>query len=165
MKAVYIVPGSGGGFYCQNCLRDGALVQALRARGHDVILVPMYLPLFLDEADSATGVPVFYGAVSVYLKEKIPLLRRLPAGLLRWLDSRPMLEMAARRAGSTEAAGLEGLTLSVLRGEEGRQARELTELVDWLAAEVRPNVVHLSNGLLVGLAREIRQRLGAPVVC
>ena len=35
MKVVHIVPGSGGTFYCQNCMRDGALVQALRRAEHE----------------------------------------------------------------------------------------------------------------------------------
>ena len=30
MKNCHLVPGSGGTFYCQNCLRDYAMVRALR---------------------------------------------------------------------------------------------------------------------------------------
>ena len=45
MKIVHIIPGTGGAFYCGNCLRDSHLVKALRTIGHDVIKVPMYLPL------------------------------------------------------------------------------------------------------------------------
>ena len=33
----------------------------------------------------------------------------------------------------------------MLRGEEGRQRKELDKLVDWLARDVRPDVVHLYN--------------------
>jgi glycosyltransferase involved in cell wall biosynthesis len=57
------------------------------------------------------------------------------------------------------------LTLSVLRGEDGRQRKELEKLVDWLADELRPQAVHLSNVLLAGLARPIARRLGVPVIC
>ena len=36
MNIVHIVAGSGGGFYCQNCVRDIGLVKALQAAGHEV---------------------------------------------------------------------------------------------------------------------------------
>ena len=45
MRIVQITPGSGDNFYCENCLRDVALVRAMRNLGHDVLMVPMYLPL------------------------------------------------------------------------------------------------------------------------
>jgi hypothetical protein len=48
MKIIQITPGSGDAFYCENCLRDAWLVQALRRLGHDAILAPLYLPVRLD---------------------------------------------------------------------------------------------------------------------
>jgi glycosyltransferase involved in cell wall biosynthesis len=58
------------------------------------------------------------------------------------------------------------MTLSMLRGESGRQAAELQRLVDWLAgAGFRADVVHLSNALLLGMAAELKRRLGAAAVC
>ena len=30
MRILHLVPGSGGTFYCQNCLRDRTMVRALR---------------------------------------------------------------------------------------------------------------------------------------
>jgi glycosyltransferase involved in cell wall biosynthesis len=165
MKIVHIVPGSGDTFYCQNCLRDGSLIASLRARGHDIIVVPMYLPLFTDRPDVTGDSPVFYGAVSIYLKEKFPLLRRMPRKIKSFLDSPGVLEYAARKARSTRARGLERMTISVLQGEDGRQAAELEHLVQWLSAETKPDIVHLSNALLAGLARRIKQELHVPVVC
>jgi glycosyltransferase involved in cell wall biosynthesis len=41
----------------------------------------------------------------------------------------------------------------------------VAKLAAWLAADVRPDVVHLSNALLIGLARAIRQATAAKVVC
>ncbi len=164
MKIVHVVPGSGGSFYCENCMRDTALVKALQRTGHDVLMVPMYLPLFGDHTDKHEA-PVFFGAVNLYLKEKLPAYRRAPRWLQRLLDSGPVLKWAARHSGSTRATGLEDLTLSMLRGESGRQAAELTQLIDWLKNEVNPDVVHLSNALLIGLARQIKSRLHVPVVC
>jgi len=165
MKIIHIVPGSGGSFYCQNCLRDNMLVKALRQLGHDVVVAPMYLPFSSDGPSAAERGPVFYGAVSLYLKQLFPVLRKAPRWCERLLNSRRMLDWAAKRAGSTRARGLEELTLSVLRGEDGDQAEELGELVSWLSREGAPDVVHLSNALLAGLARRIKTELHAPVVC
>lgn len=38
--------------YCGNCFRDNALVTALRRQGHDTLMVPLYLPMTLDEMDT-----------------------------------------------------------------------------------------------------------------
>ncbi|MCK5330908.1 MAG: glycosyl transferase, partial [Candidatus Marinimicrobia bacterium] len=88
MKIVHIVPGMGGSFYCENCVRDGDLVNGLRALGQDVILVPLYLPLSVDGELVETGAPLFFGAISTYLKERFPLLRKLPWWSGKLLDSR-----------------------------------------------------------------------------
>ena len=58
------------------------------------------------------------------------------------------------------------MTLSMLRGEAGNQARELDELIDWLRkAEPHTDVVCLSNALLLGQARRLKSELRSPVVC
>lgn len=166
MKIVHIIPGTGDVFYCQNCMRDKELVMALRERGHDVVLVPMYLPLFTEGEDmGAPHIPVFYGAVGVYLAQVLPGFRFLPKSIRSHLDSRRLLAWVARRAGTTRAHGLEEMTLSVLSGENGGQKEELDRLVSWLANAEKPDVVHLSNALLLGLAGRIRRDLGVPVVC
>ena len=164
MRIITIIPGSGGTFYCQNCQRDLALVHALRELGHDVLTVPLYLPL---GAVQDAG-PSFYGAVSLYLRHRFPRLDwMLPAGIWRALDAQPVLRLAARLSGSTQAGGLADLTLSMLRGEEGRQAAELDRLASWLhdVPGERPDVVLLSNALLLGLARRLKAATGAPVIC
>jgi glycosyltransferase involved in cell wall biosynthesis len=165
MRIVQIVPGSGGSFYCQNCLRDNSLVTALRALGEAVTLVPMYLPMLADQQGPGSTAPVFYGAVNLYLQQRFPWLRRVPRGLAKLLDSPALLRCAARKAGSTRARGLAEMTLSMLRGEDGQQSAELERLVSWLAAEEKPDVVHLSNALLLGLARRIKRELKVPLVC
>lgn len=164
MKIAHIIPGSGGSFYCGNCLRDSKYVRALKDLGHEVIKVPMYLPLF-DDAHDLNEVPVFYGAVNLYLKQNYSLFRHMPSFIEHALDSKSVLHMAAQKAGSTRAKGLEEMTLSMLLGEEGRQKDELEKMVDWLAEEAKPDIVHLSNALLLGLTRRIRQKINIPVVC
>ena len=165
MKIVHITPGSGGTFYCQNCFRDNELVKALQKLDHEVFNVPMYLPLNIDKDIEEGSTPVFYGAINVYLKEKISLYRHAPEWLERVFDSKAMLKFAAKRSGSTKAEGLEEMTISMLKGENGRQASELDRLIKFLSKEIKPEIVHLSNALLLGLAKRMKHDLEAKVIC
>jgi glycosyltransferase involved in cell wall biosynthesis len=163
MKIVNIVPGFGGTFYCGNCLRDSAYVGSLRRAGHDAVTLPMYLPLTMHGNRSQEEIPVFYGAVGIYMRQ-FPLLRNMPGWLEHLFNSRPMLKYAAMKAGSTRAHGMEGLTESMLLGSEGHQNHELQELVGFLKNTLKPDVVHFSNALLLGMAKKIREEVGVPVV-
>lgn len=164
MQIVHIVPGSGGSFYCGNCLRDSEYIQGLKRAGVEVVKVPMYLPIFADEHD-IEEVPVFYGAISIYLKHSFPALRKAPGWVDKILNSGPALRLAAGMAGSTNPKGLESMTISMLLGETGEQKKELDHMVDWLEKECQADVIHLSNALLIGLARRIKERLNVKVVC
>lgn len=163
MKIAFIIPGSGGQFYCSNCLKDKALVKALKQAGHDVMVIPMYLPLGEDQAE--TELPIFYGAVNIYLKQVFPLLKRMPAFLQRALNSDSLLRFAGKLSGSTRAQGNEAMTISMLKGARGKQAEDLDELIRWLRDHEKPDVVHLSNALLSGLAEKIKTELKCAVVC
>jgi len=166
MRIVQIVPGLGDSFYCENCLRDAALVRAMRKLGHDVLMVPMYLPFQVDKNEAVGNAPIFFGGVNVYLQQKSAFFRKTPAWLDRLFDSPRLLRWIGRKAGMTSARVLGELTISMLRGEQGRQVKELDRLVEWLSAQDnKPDVVCLSNILLAGLARRIKERLGVPVVC
>ena len=162
---MHIIPGSGGSFYCGNCLRDSKYVEAMRKSDHTVVKLPMYLPLFADEHDLSREIPVFYGAISIYMKQLFPIFRKAPAWVDRALNSKPMLKLASKFAGSTRAKGLEEMTVSMLLGEEGQQKDELQRMVDWIVENCSPDVIHLSNALLLGLAQQLSQRLKVPVVC
>jgi len=164
VNIVQLTPGAGA-MYCGNCLRDNALVRALRGLGHQVLMVPLYLPLTLDEADQSAGTPVFFGGINVYLEQKSSFFRRAPGWLHRLLDSRPLLKWAASRSGSTQVESLGDVTLSMLNGESGHQARELDQLIEWLGQHEKPDVFFLSNALLIGMARRLKSDLGRPVVC
>ncbi len=165
MKILHFVPGSGGAFYCGNCIRDVTVVRALRALGNDVVVIPMYLPLLSDGEDIAGNAQVLYGAINVFLKQKIHFFRKPRPWFERVFDSPLFLKLAARTAGSVRASGLGELTLSMLQGEDGRQAGELQKLVVLLRDTVKPDVVHLSNALLLGLVRRIKEELNVPVFC
>jgi glycosyltransferase involved in cell wall biosynthesis len=83
----------------------------------------------------------------------------------RWLDHPALLRAVGGRAASVDPAKLGDMTVSMLRGEAGNQRKELEKLLDWLIDEVKPDVVHLSNSMMLGLARMIVQRCGPPIVC
>jgi glycosyltransferase involved in cell wall biosynthesis len=112
----------------------------------------------------STAPPIFFGGITVYLKEKLPLMRRAPAWLTWVLDRPALLKLATRRAASVDPAKLGDLTVSMLAGEKGNQSQELDALTRWLEEHVQPDVIHLSNAMLAGMARTFRQRLGCPVV-
>jgi glycosyltransferase involved in cell wall biosynthesis len=164
MKIAYVTAGAAG-MYCGTCLHDNTLAAAMQQGGHDVTLIPTYTPIRTDEDDVSVG-RVFYGAINVYLEQKSALFRHTPWVVDRLLNSPGLLNWAARRGTSTtDARQLGEITLSVLQGEDGRQRKELERLVDWLAETIRPDVVHLTNSMFLGLARRLRQALGVPVLC
>ncbi|MBK6282422.1 MAG: glycosyltransferase family 4 protein [Draconibacterium sp.] len=164
MNIIQIIPGSGGSFYCGNCLRDSKYVDALRKQGHQVVKIPMYLPLFSDEHDIGE-IPIFYGAIAMYLKQVYPVFRKMPVWFEKLLNSKPMMKMAASMAGSTRAKGLEDMTISMLLGEHGQQKEELDKMVDWIVEHCKPDIIHISNALLLGLARRLKEKTGVPVLC
>ena len=163
MRVVHLTAGTGS-FFCGTCLRDHALVKALRRLGHDALMVPMYLPLVLDDAGSKEGTPLFFGGINVYLQQKFPLFRHTPLWLDRVFDSPALLRQAGKRAGMTNPRELGEMTLSMIKGKHGYQVKELDKLVRWLIEE-KPDVVCLSNSLLIGLARRVREELRIPVIC
>jgi glycosyltransferase involved in cell wall biosynthesis len=163
MKIVHIVPGFGGTFYCGNCLRDSGVVASLKKMGHDAVTLPMYLPLTMNGHVDEDGIPVFYGAVNIYLKQ-FPVFRHMPLWFEKWMNSPALLKFAAKKSGSTRASGLEDLTESMLLGAEGHQSEELQQLVDFLKYHEKPDVIHVSNVLLLGMAKKIREDLKIPVV-
>jgi glycosyltransferase involved in cell wall biosynthesis len=165
VRIAHITPGTGGQFYCQNCFRDGSLLESSKDLGHEIFRVPMYLPLDLDHHAWDTETPVFYGAINVYLKEKSPLYRSAPLWMEQALDSGLMLRLAAKMSGSTKASGMEEMTLSMLKGEDGNQATELDRLIEYLATAIKPDVVHLSNALLLGLGKRVKRDLGCRLIC
>ncbi len=164
MNIVQLTPGAGG-MFCGNCFHDNALVAALRGLGHDALMLPLYLPINVDEDDQSAGQPIFFGGVNVYLEQKSAFFRNAPGWVHRLLNSRRLLDWAAGRAVKTRADEAGELLISMLRGEAGNQNREITELIAWLREHQKPDVICLSNALLIGMARRLRAELNVPVVC
>jgi glycosyltransferase involved in cell wall biosynthesis len=163
MKIVQLTPGAGG-MYCGNCFRDNALVAEWRKMGHDAIMASLYLPMTLDEEDQSKNRPVFFAGTNVYLEQIFPLFGKAPDWLRSWLASPALLKWAGSRSAKTRADQLGDLTLSMINGELGNQSRDLEDLIRWLKNDEKPDVVCLSNALLVGMTRRIRNDVGAPVV-
>lgn len=164
MRILHLTPGTGN-FHCGSCLRDHALIKALRVRGHDALMAPLYLPLVTDREFGAQELGVQIGGISLFLQQKLPWFHKLPKFIHRWLNTPDHLRMAARRMGMTSPKVLGEMTLGALLGTEGRQWGEWHKLIDWIRAEKKIDVISFSNSLLSGLAPAIEKELGIPVVC
>lgn len=165
MRVVHILAGAGGNFDCPNCRRDRALLSAIGSQGIESLPVILYLPLLNERADFKIEPPVFFGALNVYLQEKNVLFRKTPRQIDRIFDAPKILRWISGFSSPTSAHGLEELTLSMLLGEAGRQTKELKRLINWLKEIAKPDLVHISNALLLGLAKSIKEQVGVPVVC
>lgn len=164
MKIVLLTPGTGS-YHCGVCMRDNALARELHRQGHDALMLPMYLPLTLDEDAASPDTPIFFGGVSTYLREKVPWLRHMPRWLDRLLSSRALLRLVAGKAAArTGGPDVAKLTLSMLRGEQGNQAAEIEELIAWLREHARPDAIWLSTALQAGMARRLKAELKVPIL-
>ena len=163
MKILYLTGGAGR-MYCGSCLRDNALATELIARGHDVLLLPVYTPTFTDEPNVSQN-RVVLGGISAYLEQYVPLFRKTPAWLDGLWDSSWMLSLASRGSISTNPKMLGEMTVSVLKGEDGFQRKEIRKLIDWLKTEPLPDVINLPYSLLLGLAGPLKRELNRPICC
>ncbi len=133
--------------------------------GHEAHLVPMYLPLQLDEDRVDESTPVFFGGINVYLQQKYGIFRKLPRWVDRIFNSRGLLRAVAKRSHLTSAKEQGEMTCLMLRLEDSNLGKEVDKLVEWLERDGKPDVIVLSNALLAGLIRELKRRLEVPVVC
>ncbi len=161
MRIIYLTAGAAG-MYCGSCLHDNAIAKAFIKLGHDTILVPTYTPIQTDEQSAATN-KLFFGGLNVYLQQMSLVFRWMP----RWMDSAlsnpRLVNWIASRSMGTTADKLGGLTVSMLRGADGNQRKEVHRLCDWLETE-QPDVIVFSNLLIAGCVEEIKRRLKCPVV-
>ena len=150
--------------YCGSCLRDNAMATELIARGHDVMLLPVYTPTFTDEPNVSSN-HVVLGGISAYLEQYVPVFRKTPRWLDRLWDSKTVLSLASRRSISTNPKMLGEMTVSVLKGEDGFQSKEIFKFVDWVKDQAPPDVVNLPYTLLLSLAKPIKEALNVPILC
>ena len=160
-RIAYLTSGAAG-MFCGSCLNDNALARELLAMGHDVQLVPLYTPIRTDTPDMSEG-QVFFGGINVYLQQRTSVFRWLPRWLDRWIDQPWIINLATKLGGKLDYQKLGGLAVSMLRGEQGFQSKEVHRLVDWLAGDAQPEIVIFSNVLTAGCVPELKQRLPVKV--
>ena len=164
LNIVFLTPGTGG-WYCGACMRDNALAKSLQAAGHEVALLPMYLPLALDETmlEDTRGMPVFFGGINVYLQQRFALFRHTPAWFDKLLNHPRLLREAARHSHMTSAREHGEMTLAMLRLEDSHLGKELDELSSWLKQNPC-DILCLSTAMQAGMIRELKRRLGVKVM-
>ena len=163
MKLLYLTAGAAE-MYCGSCLRDNALAGALMKRGHDVVLMPVYTPTTTDEPNVSSS-HVLFGGISVYLEQHVPLFRKTPALLDRLWDSSAVLRLASKRQIKVDPHVLGSMTVSMLRGVDGHQRKEVDKMVRWLRHEPAFDAINLPFTLLIGLAKPLKDAFGVPIAC
>src|ERR1700747_3342824 len=163
MRIAYITAGAAG-MFCGSCVHANTLVPALARAGHDALLIPTYTPIRTDEEDVSQK-RIFFGGINVYLQQKLGLFRHTPWFLDRLLDAPSLLRWVSRFAVKTRAEDLGALTVSMLKGEHGKQRKEIAKIAQWLPPEAKRQVVHLTNAILSGMVHELKRAVGAPVLC
>lgn len=162
MKIIFITPGTGS-FYCGVCLRDNALVRTLKSMGHEVTMLPCYLPITTDEESISADMPIFFGGINVYLQQKFSLFRHTPHWVDEFFNSRPFLDMAASQSGMTQGSELGEITHSMLLGNEGNQRKEVRKLIQWIEKHGVPDAICISTALQIGMAPALKEHLGCKV--
>lgn len=163
MKILFIIPGSGDSFYCGNCFRDNLQASALRKAGQDVAIMPLYLPLKHTSFQADT--PLFFPATTYYIAQKFFRKRKMPKWLASFIGSGTLLNMASSLSGTTSAEGMEGMTLSMITGDDPAFVDQVNRLIHWINTQEKPDIIHLSSTLLTGIAKALRQETNIPIVC
>jgi glycosyltransferase involved in cell wall biosynthesis len=118
-------------------------------------MVPLYLPHVAE--DEMKTSPLFFGGINLYLQKKYPWFQRSPEWLRNLLDHPALLRFVSRFSGMTTAEDLGEMTLDSL--EMKGPHLEFEKLLNWMAEQVKPDIVILSNCLLMGFAKPIKERL------
>lgn len=161
---IALITAGGAGMFCGSCMHDNTLARALIAAGHEASLIPTYTPIRVDERDVSGG-KVFLGGINVYLDALVPLWRHLPRAAVRWLDSPSVIRLVSRIGISANARKLGKLTVALLEGDNGPDAREIDELVQFLAGQLKPDVVCFSNALIAGVLPRLRREFTGRIFC
>jgi glycosyltransferase involved in cell wall biosynthesis len=108
---------------------------------------------------------VLFGGISVYLEQHVPFFRHTPAMLDRLWDSTAALKIASKRQIKVDPHVLGEMTVSMLKGVDGFQRKEIEKMIRWLRTEPRFDAVTLPFTLLISLARPLKDALGVPIAC
>lgn len=148
-------------------MRDNALANALIAAGHEAELLPMYLPLMLDEAAQGleNDTPIFFGGINIFLQQKFSAFRHSPRWMDRLLNQPSLLRSAAKRSHMTSARTHGAMCFEMLRLDGDVFKKELEKLYSWINDTGVPDVLCLSTALQAGFAREVKKQWDIPVIC
>ncbi|QDT65870.1 Spore coat protein SA [Calycomorphotria hydatis] len=150
--------------FCGSCMHDNTWARALHAAGEKVTLLPLYTPIRVDE-ENISSKRVFFGGLNLYFDYRSKFWSKLPRRMTRWLDNPALIKFVSSFGISNDAHELGNLTLATLAGIEGPQRKEIEQLVDYLADELRPDVIVFSNALLAGAVPELRKRFSGTLAC
>lgn len=148
-------------------MRDNALANALIKDGHEAELLPMYLPLMLDEDSEGqeSDSPVFFGGINIFLQQKFAVFRHSPEWFDKLLNKPNLLRSAAKRSHMTSARDHGQMTFEILRLDGEVFEKELNKLYSWINDHGVPDALCLSTALQAGLAKEIKKQWDIPVIC
>ena len=165
VKIIYIASGAAN-MFCGSCMHDNALAAGMKAAGEDVSLFPLYTPMRLDE-ESVGERQIFYGGIKAYLMQKYPRPFFGRDLLFRVAGSQAILRLMPRFdiGSAVDPVANAELTISMLKGEDGNQRELLQELVQWIKSTYEPDVIHVTNALLIGVVREFKRSLQVPITC
>ena len=120
---------------------------------------------FASASRNVSREQVFFGGISVFLEQHSSLFRHTPRFLDKLWDSSWALRLASKRQIKVDPKSLGELTVSMLRGEHGFQAKEIGKLLDWLRGEPRFDIIVIPYSLLLGLAEPLKRELNVPLGC
>ncbi len=164
MRIAFLTPGTGN-YHCGVCMRDNSLARHLIDDGHEVTILPTYLPHHLDEESVTTdNIPIFLGGVNVYLQHKFPFFRKTPKWLDNLFNSKSLLRWVSGKRGMTTPRELGEITLSTFQAKDGPLVKEVEKVIDWFREHGLPDVLILSSILLAGVGRVVREELKIPVI-
>ena len=52
--------------FCGNCFRDNAVTREMVRQGHAAMLLPLYLPITLEESDQEQLQPIQFSGINVF---------------------------------------------------------------------------------------------------
>jgi len=167
MRILFIAAGAGS-TYCGACNQDISLVRNLIALGHRVQIIPLYTPITAD-GDNPIKSRIFYGGINVFLQQQFSLFRKIPPAWDALLDNRHLLGMVGRFAIRTQPETLGEMTLSVLKGENGNQRKEMHRLLNYLDKStpnaLKPDIAIITNTMLAAVGGVLHRRYKIPVAC
>ncbi|MCX5776349.1 MAG: glycosyltransferase family 4 protein [Candidatus Firestonebacteria bacterium] len=163
---IYFIAAGAGEMICGACMHDMLLAGGLLKRGNTVEMFPLYTPVKIDFDLPVREKKIYFSGISAYLEQKYKVFRSLNPGILDNLFESPsFLKMMMSFSMDVEPSKLGALTVSVLKGIEGFQRREVLRLVSAMEKKGKPDLVIITNSMLISIAPVLKERFGVPVYC